>query len=436
MADDIERHLIRYGMPFVPRLIARARGTLLWDSEGKEILDFTSGQMCATIGHNHPRILEAIRRACDGALHLYSGMLAPAVVELSRRLAGLLPPGLQKSMFLSTGGEANEAALRMAKLTTGGFEVVGLGGSWHGVTAGAAASTYTGIARRGYGPTMPGTMAIPAPNAYRCPIRHCSGTCDTTCMDVGFDMVDAQSSGAGAAVIAEPVLSTAGMIVPPEGYFVKLKAKAEARGMKLILDEAQTSFGRLGTNFGFERIGVVPDFLTLSKALGGGTALAATITSDEIEADCHAKGFVHVTSHVSDPLPAEVGLAMIEVMEEENLGARSEAIGARLRAGLEALQQRWEIIGDVRGIGLLLGVEIVKDRHSKEPDGATGKAITQKAMELGLSMNIAGSASAGALSAVWRVAPPLTTTEAEIDLGLAIIDDAIKAVLSEKRSAT
>ena len=140
---------------------------------------------------------------------------------------------------------------------------------------------------------------------------------------------------------------------------------------------------------------------------------------------------MHVTSLVSDPLPAEVGLAMISVMEEENLGARSERIGARLRAGLETLQQRYEIIGDVRGMGLLLGVEIVKDRHSRTPDAATGRAITLKAMDLGLSMNISGSSSAGGLSAVWRVAPPLTTTEEEIDRGLAIMDNAIRAVLAE-----
>ncbi len=425
-----DRHLIRYGMNFVPRLIARARGTLLWDTDGREILDFTSGQMCATIGHNHPRILEAIARACEGALHLYSGMVTPAVVELARRLAALLPPDLSRSMFLSTGGEANEAALRMAKLHTGGFEVVGLTGSWHGVTAGAAASTYTGGARKGFGPGMPGAMAIPAPNAYRCPIRHCTGTCDTTCMDVGFEMVDAQSSGAGAAVIAEPVLSTAGIIVPPPGYFPKLKRKAEERGMMLILDEAQTAFGRLGTNFAFERLGITPDFLTLSKSLGGGLALAAVVTSDAIEADCHAKGFVHVTSHVSDPLPAEVGLAVIGVMEEEALGQRAERMGARLRAGLEALQQRYEIIGDVRGVGLLLGVELVKDRHSREPDGARGRAITLRAMELGLSMNISGAANAGAMSAVWRVAPPLTVSEDEIDRGLAIMEEAIRDVLN------
>jgi 2,2-dialkylglycine decarboxylase (pyruvate) len=422
-AESWDRHLIRYGMDMTPRLIAKARGAVLWDTEGREILDFTSGQMCATIGHNHPRIVAAIRKACEGALHLYSGMTGPAVVELARRLAGMLPPGLSKALFLSTGGEANEAAIRMAKLHTGRHEIVGFTGSWHGMTAGAASSTYV-AAHQGYGPQMPGTMAIPAPNAYRCPIRHCQGSCDGTCLDVGFDMVDAQSSGSLAAVIAEPVQSSGGVIVPPEGYFAKLKGKCEERGMLLILDEAQTAFGRLGANFAFEVFGVEPDILTLSKTLGGGLPLSATVTSDAIEEDCHAKGFVHATSHVSDPLPAEVGLAVLEVLEEDGLNQRALEMGARLKAGLEALKQRYEAIGDVRGFGLLLGVEIVKDRHSREPDPARGRAITRRCMELGLSMNIV---SVGGMAAVWRVAPPLTVTAAEIDRGLEILDEAMRS---------
>ena len=421
-----ERHLIRYGMETVPRLVAKARGSVLWDTEGREILDFTSGQMCATIGHNHPRIVAAIEKACDGALHLYSGMMSPAVVELAGRLAAMLPPNLAKALFLSTGAEANEAALRMAKLHTGRYEVVGMTGSWHGMTAGAAASTYV-AGRQGYGPSAPGTMAIPAPNAYRCPIRHCQGSCDMTCLDVGFDLVDAQSSGALAACIAEPVQSSGGVIVPPKGYFAKLKRKCEERGMLLILDEAQTAFGRLGANFAFELFDVEPDLLSLSKTLGGGLPLAATVTSDAIEEDCHAKGFVHATSHISDPLPAEVGLAVLDVLEEEDLNARALKIGERLKDGLLALQQRYEIIGDVRGFGLLLGVELVKDRHSRDPDAERGRAITRRCMELGLSMNIV---SVGNMASVWRVAPALTVTEAEIDRGLAILDEAIGSVVN------
>jgi len=426
-----DEHLIRYGMPFVPRLIAKARGTLIWDSEGREILDFTSGQMCATLGHNHPRIVEAIREACEGALHLFSGMLSPPVVALSQRLAGLLPPRLSKSLFLSTGGEANEAALKLAKLHTGNFEVVGYTGSWHGMTSGAQSVNYV-AGRQGYGPMMPGSLALPAPNAYHCPVRHCRDACDGTCLEVGFDMVDAQSTGALAAVIAEPVESSGGVIVPPEGYWQKVKQHCDKRGMLLIFDEAQTAFGRLGRDFAFQHFGVEPDILTLSKTLGGGLPLSATIVSEAMEADCHEKGFMHPTSHVSDPLPAQVALAVLDVLAEERLNARALAMGELLAAGLRYLQDKHEIIGDVRGFGLLQGVELVKDRETRAPDVATGRAITSRCMELGLSMNIV---SVGVMASMWRIAPPLTVRSEEIDRGIAILDQAITEVLAEGRRA-
>ncbi|MBB3640771.1 aspartate aminotransferase family protein [Variovorax atrisoli] len=418
------RHLVRYGMGLSPHVIVKARGATLWDQHGREILDFTSGQMCATIGHNHPRIVAAIEKACEGALHLYSGFVGPAVPALAGRLASMLPPSLSKSLFLSTGGEANEAAVRMARLATGRYEIVGLNGGWHGVTGGIASLTFAGRHHVDYGPRKPGTMSIPAPNCYRCPVRHCRDACDTTCLDVGFDMVDAQSSGSLAAFIAEPVLSSGGVIVPPRGYFPKLKEKCRERGMLLILDEAQTAFGRMGANFAFEQADVVPDILTVSKTLGGGVAIGATITGEAIEQDCHDKGFVHVTSHVSDPLPAEVALAVLDVLEEEGLARRAAEMGRRLREGLQTLKARHEVIGDVRGHGLLQGVELVKDRETREPDAERGRAITDACMARGLSMNIV---SVGGMAAVWRIAPPLNVSEAEIDRGLEILDDAIRS---------
>jgi 2,2-dialkylglycine decarboxylase (pyruvate) len=423
-----DEHLIRYGMPFAPGLIAKARGTLLWDTEGREILDFTSGQMCATIGHNHPRIVAAIREACEGALHLFSGMLSPPVVALSQRLAAMLPATLSKSLFLSTGGEANEAALKIAKLHTGRYEVVGFTGSWHGMTSGALSVNYV-AGRQGYGPVIPGALALPAPNAYHCPVRHCRDTCDGTCLEVGFDMVDAASTGSLAAVIAEPVESSGGIIVPPDGYWQKVKEHCDKRGMLLIFDEAQTAFGRLGTDFAFQHFGVEPDVLTLSKTLGGGLPLSATVVSEAMEADCHAKGFMHPTSHVSDPLPAHAALAVLDVLEEEQLNERALQMGEKLSAGLRYLQQRHEIIGDVRGFGLLQGVELVKDRERRAPDAPTGRAITQRCMELGLSMNIV---SVGSMAAIWRIAPPLTVNAAELDRGIAILDQAITEVLADR----
>ena len=417
----VDRHLIRYAGDFVPRLIERAQGSRIYDDQGRAILDFTSGQMCATLGHNHPSIVAAIQHSCQQVAHLFSWMLAPPVIELCRELAALLPPSLQKVLLLNTGGEANEAALRLAKMKTGNFEVVGLTHSYHGLTGGAGASTYA-AGRRGYGPAGVGTMAIPAPNSYRCPIRHCLDRCDLTCLETGFDLVDSQSVGALAACIAEPIISAGGVIVPPPGYFPRLQELCQARGMLLILDEAQTGLGRLGAPFAFEQDGAVPDILTLSKTLGGGLPLAATITSDDIEETCYENGFLHLTSHQSDPLPAAVGLAVLEVLARENLAQRAADMGARLRSGLEQLQQRYEIIGDIRGRGLLLGVEIVKDRHSRQPNAELGGAITGRCLELGLNMNIVNFPGQ---SSVWRIAPPLTVASEEIDEALTILEQAI-----------
>jgi len=419
--QTVDDHMIRYGGSFAPVIAASAKGSYVRDIDGRAILDFTSGQMCSTLGHSHPEIVAAIREASEELVHLFSGMLSPSVIGLAKAMAEILPPPLTKSMFLSTGGEVNEAALKLAKLKTGGFEVVGLTGSWHGATGTAAASTYA-AGRKGSGPAVPGTFAIPAPNAYRCPIRHCAGTCDTTCLEVGFALYDAQSVGQPAAVIAEPILSSGGIIEPPAGYLAKLKVMAAERGLLLILDEAQTAFGRVGANFACEQDGVTPDILTLSKTLGGGLPLSAMSTTREIEEEGYVKGYLFYTSHVSDPLPARVGLAVLNVLAREKLTERAQEMGKRLKDGLLNLKQRYEQIGDVRGRGLLLGVELVRDRHSKTPDAALGTRITRRCLELGLSMNIVSLPSMGS---VWRIAPPLTVSTEEIDLGLSILDQAI-----------
>ena len=169
-------------------------------------------------------------------------------------------------------------------------------------------------------------------------MRHCDGACDCTCLEVGFELVDQQSVGSLCALVAEPVLSAGGIIVPPDGYFRRVRELLDERGMLLVMDEAQTGFGRLGTMFGFEHDGVVPDFVGVSKTLGGGLPLAATITSAAIEQDCYEKGFLHVTSHVSDPLPAAAGLAVLDVIAEEGLVGRAAARGEYMLARLRELQ--------------------------------------------------------------------------------------------------
>lgn len=417
------RHLVRYGGTFAPVIIERAQGSFVYDADGRAILDFTSGQMSAILGHGHPEIAAVVADHAAHLDHLFSGMLTRPVVDLATELARLAPGSLERAMLLTTGGEANEAALRMAKLATGGWEVVSFAQSWHGMTAGAAAATYS-AGRKGYGPAAVGSFAIPAPNAYR-PTFEKDGAADWQAeLDYAFALIDQQSTGNLAAFLAEPILSSGGIIDLPLGYLAALKRKCVERGMLLILDEAQTGIGRTGLMFACERDGVMPDILTLSKTLGAGLPLAALVTTAEIEERCHERGFLFYTTHVSDPLPAAVGLKVLEIVQRDGLAARAAEAGDRLSARLRALQQRFACIGDLRGRGLLQGMEIVADRGTKVPAPELGDAITRRCLECGLSMNIVQLPGMGG---VFRIAPPLTVSDAEIDQGVDILERALEA---------
>ncbi|EWS53410.1 MULTISPECIES: aspartate aminotransferase family protein [unclassified Methylibium] len=419
------RHLIRYGGTFEPMIIERAQGSFVYDADGRAILDFTSGQMSALLGHGHPEIAAVVAEHARSLDHLFSGMLSRPVVDLATRLAGVAPAGLERAMLLSTGAEANEAAIKMAKLYTGKYEVVSFAQSWHGMTGGAASATYS-AGRKGYGPAAVGSFAIPAPYPYR-PRFERDGRFDWQAeLDYAFDLIDRQSSGNLAAFIAEPILSSGGLIDLPLGYLAALKAKCSERGMLLILDEAQTGVGRTGLMFACQRDGVVPDILTLSKTLGAGLPLAAVLTTAAIEDECHARGYLFYTTHVSDPLPAAVGLKVLDVVERDGLVERARVAGQRLEAGLRALQERVDCIGDVRGRGLLLGIEIVESRATRRAAPDLGAAITRECMKLGLSMNIVQLPGMGG---VFRIAPPLTVSDEEIDLGVGLLGRAIEEVV-------
>jgi 2,2-dialkylglycine decarboxylase (pyruvate) len=431
MFDKREDFLIRYSHDFAPFIVAQASGSWIQTTQGQRILDFTSGQICSTIGHNHPRIVAAVQQSLQEVIHLNSWMLSEPVLALAERLVGLAAPSLHKVILVNTGGEANEVALRLAKMYTRRFEIVGLTRSWHGLQAGVASLNLAG-GHAGYGPMMPGTLTLPAPYAYRCPTRHCNGTCDCSCLEASFEVIDQQSVGALCAVIAEPVLSAGGIIVPPPDYFQRLRTLCDDRNMLLIIDEAQTGFGRLGTMFGYEGYGIEPDILSVSKTLGGGIPIAATLTTSAIESDCYNKGFMHVTSHVSDPLPAAAGLAVLEVIEEEHLVEQARLRGHYLLARLQELQQRHEHIGDVRGKGLLVGIELVEDRRTKTPADTLAKAVSDECIRLGLSMNIVRSV--GGMLNCFRMAPPLSVSEWEIDSAIEIIDHALTTVLTSQAS--
>jgi 2,2-dialkylglycine decarboxylase (pyruvate) len=419
---DADKHLVRYGGAFTREIIDRAEGSFVFTEDGRRILDFTSGQMSAILGHSHPEIVDTVRRQAAKLDHLFSGMLSRPVVDLARRLAETLPAPLEKALLLTTGAESNEAALRMAKLVTGKHEIVSFARSWHGMTQAAASATYS-AGRKGYGPAAPGNFAIPAPNAYRPDLTDADGHLDwRRQLDFGFEMIDAQSVGSLAACIVEPILSSGGIIEPPVGYFAALAEKCRERGMLLILDEAQTGLCRTGTWYAFERDGVVPDILTLSKTLGAGLPLAAVLTSAEIEQEAHDRGFLFFTTHVADPLPAAVGNTVLDVLTRDHLDERALQLGGLLRHGLQQIAHRHEVVGDIRGRGLLAGLELVVDRETKRSSDELGARVTRRCLELGLHMNIVQLPGMGG---VFRIAPPLTASEEEISLGLSILDEAI-----------
>lgn len=423
LAQKADRHLLKYmgvGGGFSSFVPTRAEGSWLYDASGRKVLDFTSGQMSSILGHAHPELVETLSRACRRLDHLFSMMISEPVVELACALAELVP-ALPRAMFLSTGGESVEAAIRLAKVVTGKWEIVGFAQSYHGSTGAAASATYS-IGRRGHGPLMPGSFAIAAPNAFR---PRFPGVTWQQELDDSFELLDRQTTGNLAAFIAEPVLSTGGIIDLPRGYLAALKGHCERRGMLLILDEAQTSLGRTGEMFAFERDNVVPDVLLLSKTLGAGMALSSVQTSDAIADIAESRGFMFVTTHVNDPLPAAVGLKVLEIVQRDRLVERSAVLSSRLRKGLQNLMQHHQCIGDVRGRGLLLGMEFVPYKGKNPTDIA--REVTETALERGLSANITGAFSAGVL----RFAPPINSTDEEIDFGLSVLDDSISHVTKE-----
>ncbi|BDD61623.1 hypothetical protein MAP00_006661 [Monascus purpureus] len=424
-----DKYLMATGVPPSPVVITKAKGTRLYDAGNRQILDFTSGQMSSLLGHSHPEIVAVVQKYISELDHLLSNMITHPVVDLAERLARLLPAPLEKSFFLSTGSESTEAAIKMAKYYTGKYEIVAFAASYHGLTQGAGSATYS-TGRRNGGPCVPGQIAFPAPYAYRSYFRKPNGSYDWEAeMDFGWAMVDRQSVGSLAAFILEPILSTGGILDLPPGYLRRLSAECKKRGMLLILDEAQTGVGRTGKMFAFEHDGVVPDILALSKTLGCGLPLASISTTADIERGCKEAGFLWLTTHLNDPLTAAVGNKVLEIVERDNICQHAAERGAQLRAGLLKLQEKHWCIGDVRGRGLLQGIEIISDPETKAPGPDIGQAVSDRAMLCGLSCNVV---SLPGMGGVFRLAPPVTVSAEEIEEGLQVLDEAFSYVLNTK----
>lgn len=403
-------------------IFARAEGSIIWDTEGKPYLDFNSGQMCSALGHNNPRVIAAVQAGLETLTHASSVFYNVPQIRLAESLADTLDPPLSRSMFIQSGADSNEAAVLFARRATGRAGIGAFHLSFHGYTDVTRAMSFC-AQKPGHGPPIADLYAIPTPYAYRSPLASDDEDGWKPLLELAFDVLDRQCTDNLAAVIAEPLISAGGVIELPKGYLGALQAKLHERGALLILDEAQTGLGKLGTMYAYQQEDVVPDILTLSKHFGGGIAISAMITSDDIEARATAGGLNFGHSHSSDPIGCIAGLASLEEIRASGLAQRAVEIGANWRARMLALQQRYELIGDVRGRGLIQGIELVRDRRTKEPARDEANQIFGVCLQEGLLFSVRGQHGN-----VIRFVPPFSTTDAQIDQAADILERAIRQV--------
>jgi 2,2-dialkylglycine decarboxylase (pyruvate) len=413
-------------------VITAARGVWVIDTEGKEYLDFGSGQMAAALGHNHPRYVAAVRRNLRTISHSTKTFLNVDRLELHERLGQILTPPLQKSLFLVSGSDAIEAAIDLARKATGGVDVLGLHMALHGSTSFVTRSLTFGWNRGQHGLAAPSTAAILSPFCYRCPVGKSFPSCEVQCLASSMELADANFTGKPAAMIIEPVMSAGGIVVPPPGYVKLLKQYCRERDMLLIMDESQTGLGKTGKMWGHLHEDVVPDIMTVSKHFGAGLPISAVCTTSEIADRAVEHGYFATRSHACDPITCAAGVASIDIVLEEKLVERAAAIEARAKAAIGAMAQRYDFIGEVRGRGVLLGVELVEDQATRNPANEMGREAVRRCEERGLLVQARGSHSR---TNVIRLVPPMVSTDREIDQGLAILDEAF-ASLARDRAGT
>jgi 4-aminobutyrate aminotransferase-like enzyme len=412
-----------------PLVFERGRGTELWDVDGRRFLDFESGQYCMQTGHSHPKVVAAATEQARTLMQIGSRFTNVPRIELARKLAGIAPFAGARTFFSSTGSEANENAIRLAKRVTGSFEVVCLLRGFHGRTLASFSVSMFGVNQhRGYGPLMPGVCAIPAPYPYRCQFQ--CGSCDLRCWETGKEMIERTTSGRPAALILEFVLGGGGVIPIPPNWARAAREFCDERGTLIIADEALTGMARTGRWFSYEHTGVAPDIIVSSKSLGGGVPLSALTTSPEVVDSAMGTGFIQAATHEGDPMQCAVGLANFEVIEQENLLENCRQMGERFGQGLREIMERSEIVGDVRGLGLLQGMEFVSDKDAKTEGFELAARVTSECLERGL---VVGGAPPGGGANVIRLAPPLVVTRDEIDEALETIAASVAVAESSAR---
>ncbi len=411
----VEADVVGFQAPVVWKT---GRGAVVTDVDGNTYIDWTAGVLVANVGHCHPHLVEAVQKASAELINNYESANEYRVIA-AERLVAALPNHLDRCFFLTTGSESVEAALRLMRRKTGRFEILSFHGGFHGRTFAALAAGGLPGPKRQYGPTLPGIIRAPFPNPYRDPLGLCRGAPD---FERYFNYLDelvlCNSTGSLGGAIVEPYQGASGFVFPPKGWLTRLERWLRDRDLLYTLDEVQSSYGRTGTMWALEHENLTPDIVVIGKGIGSGVPVAAVAARSEIFA-CLKKGEMSSTLG-GNPVASAGAIAVLDIMEKEKLAEQSAKLGAYMKSKLQAVARHCPYLGDVRGMGLVMGLEFVTDKKTREPAPELIRPLIEECANQGLLIG-----AVGMYGNVIRVAPPLVITRAEIDESVAIMDNVL-----------
>ena len=425
MSDTIRQYQDYVITSFVkavqPVVIESASGATIRDVSGREFIDCFAGISVVNAGHCNPKVNAAAKAQIDKLVHCASYIYhSQPTAKLAEKLAQITPGRLKKSFFANSGAEAIEGALKVARLFTGKHEIISLQQSFHGRTWATLSITGNQGRKKRGGPYAPGIAFAPAPYAYRSPWPNDPEKFASHCARMLEETIRFSTSGDVAAFIAEPVMGEGGIIVPPKNYFHEVKEVLDRHGILFIADEVQSGFGRTGKMFAIEHYGVEPDILVTAKGIANGYPLAAFTTRDEIAASFRPGD--HLSTFGGNPVCCAAALANIEFFEEVGLCSQSAEKGRYAMTRLQSLQRRLPLIGEVRGAGLMIGIELVKDEHLT-PAAAEAEVVREACFKAGILIGVGGTNAN-----VIRLQPPLVITEEQLNTALEVLEAALTEV--------
>ncbi len=403
-----------------PLMIVEGHMQYLWDETGKQYLDAIAGIVTVSVGHCHPKVAERIKAQHDKLQHTTTIYLHPTIGEYGKKMAEHMPAGsgLEVSYFTSSGSEANELAILSAREYTGHLDIISLRNGYHGGTQGAMGLTAHSTWKYKTNPSLNIKNATPG-YCYRCPLGLKYPSCDIKCARDVDDLIRYETAGEVACFIAEPIQGVGGVVTPPPEYFQIVYDIVRQHGGLCIADEVQTGFGRTGTKFwGFENWGVTPDMVTMAKGIGNGAPLGAFVTRPEIAKMMANR--LHFNTFGGNPVSMTAGLATLEVIDEENIQQNAHEVGAYLKDKLLELADKHKLIGEVRGMGLMLGVELVRDRTTKEPANTETAEVVEQCKNRGLLLG-----KGGLHGNVLRIKPPMCITKPDADFLADCLDEVL-----------